>query len=200
MEAEPLGRRIVVVGLGNPGRSYATHRHNLGFMVVDRLEAETGSSWKRARENALICEIPIAGVFATLVKPQTYMNLSGQAVDPLIRRLGVDPSVMIVVHDDLDLGPGTIRVKRGGGDGGNRGVRSIADTVRSRDFIRVRMGIGRPPGGVEPEEFVLSGFARDESAALTDHVTRGVEAVKLIATVGLDQAKNILQAEKKTAP
>ncbi len=200
MQATPLGPRIVVVGLGNPGKAYSTHRHNLGFMVADRLAQEERALWRKVRENAVVCEIRIDGVLATLVQPQTYMNLSGLAVAPILRKRNVDPSAMIVVHDDLDLAPGKVRIKSGGGDGGHRGVRSIAQTAQSRDFIRVRMGIGRPPGGVDPEEFVLSGITKEEAEGLADHVSRGVQAVRLIATLGLDSARTLIHAGKLTAP
>jgi len=200
MHSAPLGRRIVVVGLGNPGKAYSTHRHNLGFMVVDRLARDEQASWRKTRENALICEIRIDGVGARLVKPQTYMNLSGRAVAPIVRRLGLDPSLLIVVHDDLDLEPGTIRIKLGGGDGGHRGVRSIAETLQSREFVRVRMGIGRPPGRLDPEEFVLSTFTKEEAEGLSEHVSRGNQAVRCIATQGLERARNMVHSGNIMAP
>ncbi len=200
MQGAPLGSRIVVVGLGNPGKTYSAHRHNLGFMVVDLLAQEERAQWRKARENALVSEVRIDGVAARLVKPQTYMNLSGRAVVAIIHRLGLDPSHMIVVHDDLDLEPGTIRIKSGGGDGGHRGVRSIAEMLQSREFVRVRMGIGRPPAGVDPETFVLSAFTKGAAEGLADHVSRGDQAVRLIATLGMEGARNMVHAGRIVAP
>ena len=189
-------RPILVVGLGNPGKAYSLHRHNLGFMVVDKLAEEKGGSWQRHREKALVCQIRIEESPAVLVKPQTYMNLSGRAVAPILGKLHADPARMIVIHDDLDLVPGSVRIKSGGGDGGHKGVRSIADSLRFRDFIRVRMGIGRPPEGVPADEFVLSRFTREEAAHLKDHVSRGERAVRLILTLGLEQARNMIHSER----
>ena len=190
----------LVIGLGNPGKEYAETRHNLGFMVVDRLAEDERAPWRKARENALVSDIRIDDVAVRLVKPQTYMNLSGRAVAPIVRRLGLDPSRMIVVHDDLDLALGTVRIKSGGGDGGHRGVRSIAEILQSREFVRVRMGIGRPPAGVDPEEFVLSAFTREEAEGLPEHVSSGDQAVRFIATLGTEGARKLVHAGKMMAP
>lgn len=189
-------RPNLVVGLGNPGKAYSRHRHNLGFMVVDQLAEERGGSWKKHREKALVCEIQVEKTVAVLVKPQTYMNLSGRAVAPILEKFHADPARMIVIHDDLDLVAGSVRIKSGGGDGGHKGVRSIADSLRFRDFVRVRMGIGRPPEGVPAEEFVLSAFTREESAHLREQVKKGDRAVRLILTLGMEQARNIIHSER----
>ena len=171
MRGTPSGKQIVIVGLGNPGKNYSRQRHNLGFRVVDELAQEGACSWKDNRQKALVCEagIDTTGVF--LVKPQTFMNLSGHAVEPILRRLNADPGRMIVVHDDLDLAPGKVRIKIGGGDGGHKGVRSIADSLRFRDFIRVRLGVGRPPEGTSAEEFVLNSFREEEEDLSKDLVS-----------------------------
>ncbi len=193
MTSNALRTRIIVVGLGNPGKKYSRHRHNLGFMVVDRLAEEEGGTWTVNPEKTKICSITIHSRSVVLAKPQTYMNLSGKAVAPLIRRIYADPAGMIVVHDDLDLAPGRIRMKIGGGDGGHKGIRSIADSLRFREFIRVRLGVGRPPTGVQPEEFVLSPFAPEEESA-SDLVVRGARAVRLVVEHGVEQAQNMIHA------
>lgn len=196
MRGTPSGKQIVIVGLGNPGNNYARHRHNLGFKVVDELAREASGSWRNNRRKALICEAEIEGTMVFLVKPQTFMNLSGQAVDPILKRLNADPARMIVVHDDLDLAAGRVRIKLGGGDGGHKGVRSIADSLRFRDFIRVRLGVGRPTEGTSPEEFVLSPFSGEEEDILGDLVQTGCRAVHLVVAHGVERAQNILYSMK----
>ena len=191
----PSGKQIVIVGLGNPGKNYARQRHNLGFRVVDELAQEAACSWTDNQRKALVCEAGIDKTMVALVKPQTFMNLSGHAVEPILRRLNADPGRMIVVHDDLDLAPGKVRIKIGGGDGGHKGVRSIADSLRFRDFIRVRLGVGRPPEGTSAEEFVLSQFC-EEAALQNDLIQNGCRAVHLIVMHGVEQAQNMLYSGK----
>ena len=174
------GKEIVIVGLGNPGRAYARQRHNLGFMVVDMVADASGARWTEAREKALTARVELEGHGSTLVKPQTYMNLSGRAVAPILKRVNGDPARMIVIHDDIDLVPGRIRMKRGGGDGGHRGVRSIADSLRFRDFVRIRIGVGRPPEGVGAEEYVLTGFRPEERADVDSWLESAVQTLRSI--------------------
>ncbi|MCA1960935.1 MAG: aminoacyl-tRNA hydrolase [Desulfomonile sp.] len=193
------GQPVVVVGLGNPGRKYAWHRHNVGFMVVDRLAHQAGGTWSKAKEKAFTSRVLIEGLPVVLVKPQTYMNASGQAVGPIVRRLSADPTQMVVIHDDLDLVPGRIRIKSGGGDGGHKGVRSIADSLRLKDFIRVRLGVGRPPEGMSAEEFVLSPFGQDERERLSEQISTAAEAVALIVTEGMEKAKNVIHSSTISA-
>jgi peptidyl-tRNA hydrolase, PTH1 family len=192
----PAGKQRLVVGLGNPGRNYERHRHNLGFMVVDEIAG--GMSWTANREKSLVCQVDLDGEKIWLLKPQTYMNLSGSAVGPALNRLNSDPARMIVIHDDLDLGPGRVRIKVGGGDGGHKGIRSIADSLRFRDFIRVRLGIGRPPSGVSPEEYVLTAFALEEEVR-RELMETGRRAVAMILTHGVEYAQNCLHSTKITA-
>ncbi len=196
MRGFPAGKQRLIVGLGNPGRNYERHRHNLGFMVVDELAGEL--NWTTNREKTLICQAELEGERVWLLKPQTYMNRSGSAVGPALNRLNSDPTRMIVIHDDLDLAPGRVRIKVGGGDGGHRGIRSIADSLRFRDFIRVRLGIGRPPAGVPAEEFVLTGFFDDEDVR-KELVQVGRRAVGLILTHGVEYAQNCLHSSRITA-
>jgi len=199
VRGKPSGRHIIIVGLGNPGRAFSMHRHNLGFMVVERLAADESGVWTVNTEKTQVCEIKIDGQPVVLAKPQTYMNLSGKAVAPLSRRLNADPAWMIVVHDDLDLAAGTVRVKIGGGDGGHKGIRSIADSLRFRDFVRIRLGIGRPPQGVSPEEFVLTSLGPDERPLVDDLVWEGARAVRLVVTDGVERAQHIVHT-RKSAP
>lgn len=186
----------VIVGLGNPGRKYAHHRHNIGFMVADLLARQAGADWRSARDKTLLCECRIDSDMVLLVKPQTFMNLSGRAVAPLVKRLYIEPGQLIAVHDDMDLVVGKVRLKQGGGDGGHRGIRSIAECIGTKDFVRIRLGIGRPPAGVEPEEFVLSPFAEDEAGEAEELVSLGAEAVRLVLTMGLEDACNKIHAVK----
>ncbi|MBI4964831.1 MAG: aminoacyl-tRNA hydrolase [Desulfomonile tiedjei] len=199
MRGSPSGHQIMIVGLGNPGKNYARHRHNLGFMVVNELAGQTDASWKTNREKSLICDIEIADKRVTLLKPQTFMNLSGKAVAPVLRRLNANPEAMIAIHDDLDLAFGKVRIKVGGGDGGHKGIRSIADSLRFRDFVRVRLGIGRPPAGVAPDEFVLTNFASEEDSTVKDLIEMGSCAVRLILNFGVEQAQNAIHAGRKAA-
>jgi peptidyl-tRNA hydrolase, PTH1 family len=191
----PAGKQRLIVGLGNPGRTYERHRHNLGFMVVDELAG--GMCWTTNREKSLVCQVDLEGEKIWLLKPQTYMNRSGSAVGPALNRLNSDPARMIVIHDELDLASGRVRIKVGGGDGGHRGIRSIADSLRFRDFIRVRLGIGRPPPGVSPEDYVLTAFGLEEQVR-RELVEAGRRAVSLILTHGVEYAQNCLHSTKIT--
>lgn len=187
-------RSFIVVGLGNPGFKYANHRHNAGFMVVDVLAEELGGMWSSSKHDALTCSIAYSGSELTLVKPQTYMNLSGKSVHKIISFKKLDMVTLIVIHDELDIKFGRVRIKIGGGDGGHRGIRSIADSLRFRDFTRVRIGIGRPPPGVDPEDFVLHPFTLSERPIANRLVQLAVEATKLIVSHGTEYAKSIIHS------
>ncbi len=136
----------VVAGLGNPGDEYSRSRHNAGFMTIDRIAKAKGVELNRRRFKGVTAEITLAEKPALLVKPQTFYNLSGECISDLLGYFKIPPHNLIVVHDELDLEAGRLRIKQGGGDAGNRGVRSIAESLGTTDFIRVRIGIGRPPG------------------------------------------------------
>lgn len=181
----------LVIGLGNPGLRYAKTRHNLGFVVVDRLAAESSS---RIRDRGMLSrygKVRIAGGDAVLAKPQTYMNRSGEAAAKLIRHFAVDLAQVIVIHDDLDLAVGVVRIKSGGGSGGHNGLTSIIDTLSSAEFTRVRLGIGRPPGGSDAADYVLERFRRDEVDLADTAVMTASRAVVEIISSGLDTAMNL---------
>ncbi len=186
----------IVVGLGNPGQKYSRHRHNLGFMVLDALAEEARGIWIRSRELAFVCRLTLENQDILLIKPQTYMNLSGRAVSEISYGPKTDLSRLIVLHDDLDLAEGAVRIKMGGGDGGHKGVRSIADLLASREFIRVRLGIGRPPAEITAEQFVLSPFSSEQEEVRKSLVKTGLLAIRLILEQGLERAQNVLHGEK----
>jgi len=166
----------------------------MGFHVVDELARQESGSWSPNREKTHICVVEIENQRVILAKPQTYMNLSGKAVAPLMQRENADPARLIVIHDDLDIVVGKVRIKVGGGDGGHRGIRSIADSLRFRDFVRVRLGIGRPPEGVPAEEFVLTSFGPEEQSTATALALAGAEVVRLLVASGVDEARNMIHS------
>ena len=184
----------LVAGLGNPGPRYQGTRHNAGFLVVDELARRWGSTFtgdrlaKRARHGS-----------HRLLKPWTFMNLSGRAVQAEMARLAIAPADLVVVHDDLDLPLGRIRIKRGGGAGGQRGVRDIAERI-GPDFARVRLGIGRPPERWTVEHWVLSRFRPDEEELVVDVVALAADAVELLLAEGLDAAMNRINGSDLRAP
>lgn len=174
----------VIIGLGNPGKKYEKTRHNLGFMVVDRLAFANDSVIKKKKHYSLIGSWQSGGEEVLLVKPQTYMNHSGSAVRSLCNELGVKAEDFIVIHDDLDLPLSRIRIRQRGGAGGHLGVRSILEALKSQNFLRVRMGVGRPPQGVDPTEYVLEPFLPQEEVFLTDVVSQAAEAVESLLENG----------------
>jgi PTH1 family peptidyl-tRNA hydrolase len=181
---------ILVVGLGNPGREHAQNRHNVGFMAVDELARRVGAEPFRDRFSGAWAKAEIAGEPAFLLEPRTYMNASGESVQPAMAFFKIAPSELVVVHDELDLPFGEVRLKHGGGHAGHNGLRSILERVGTGDFGRVRVGIGRPPPGFQGEvaSFVLSGFAPDERAALPDLVKKAGDSILDIARRGFAAA------------
>lgn len=179
----------LVVGLGNPGRGYAGTRHNVGWAVADLLAARLRVRWRRAGFAAEVAEGDIGGRRVVLLKPLTYMNRSGEAVAEAARRYGAAGRV-ILVHDDLDLPLGRVRVRRGGGAGGHRGVLSVQAALGTREVGRVRVGIGRPPAGVDPADYVLAPFAPEEEAAVGEAVERAAAAVETVVREGFEAAMN----------
>lgn len=192
----------VIAGLGNPGEQYSRSRHNAGFMTIDRIAKAKAVEFGRRKFHGVIAEIILEEKPALLVKPQTFYNLSGQCVASVLGYFKVPPEHLIVVHDELDLEAGRLRIKQGGGDAGNRGVRSIAESLGSADFIRVRIGIGRPPGyseAIEPgqsakteenKDYLLRPMTAAERQALAPMLDRAADAVAAIADKGLEAAMN----------
>jgi PTH1 family peptidyl-tRNA hydrolase len=179
---------LLVVGLGNPGREYARNRHNVGFMVVDELAKRHGGSW-RSKFSGQLAEIRLDGHKLALLKPETFMNESGSSVGAAARFFKLDPDAVLVVHDEGDLERGRLQLRLGGGLGGHNGLRSIAQHLKTQDFLRLRVGVGRPGRG-DPRplaDYVLADFEPDEDAAAI--VARAAEAVETLDTEGLDAAQ-----------
>jgi PTH1 family peptidyl-tRNA hydrolase len=180
----------VVVGLGNPGRRYRSTRHNVGFRVVDRLAERWGVAVSREAHRALVGDARRDGERVLLVKPQTFMNESGGSVASLQRFYRFDPTHVVVVHDDVDLEIGRLRMRSGGGAGGNRGVDSVMAALADPGFLRIRVGVGRPPVGPVPSDWVLSAPRPEEAAALENAEERAAGAVELLLTDGPARAMN----------
>jgi peptidyl-tRNA hydrolase, PTH1 family len=180
---------LLVAGLGNPGRQYADTRHNVGFMVADELVRRLGGSW-RGKFAGELAEVRLDGLRLALLKPQTYMNESGRSVGAAARFFKVGPEGLLVVHDEVDLDPGRLQVRLGGGLAGHNGLRSVASALGTPDFARVRIGVGRPERG-DPRpvaDFVLSGFPPEVDAEAL--VSRAADAVEAIARDGVEEAQN----------
>jgi peptidyl-tRNA hydrolase, PTH1 family len=188
----------LVVGLGNPGPSYAGHRHNVGFRVVSRLADKAGAPEAKSKFKGLHTRATIAGRDVVLLLPQTYMNVSGESVRPAADFFRVPPENVVVVHDELDLPFGEVRIKVGGGLAGHNGLRSIAQHLGTQDFIRVRFGIGRPrSGAVVP--YVLGDFSSDERVVLETHLDRAISAVEQLVAEGPERAMAALHTKTKPA-
>lgn len=185
-------RRRIIVGLGNPGKQYANNRHNAGFMVVDRLADRHGLKFTRMMSKGLVALGEIEGRKVALVKPQTFMNLSGESVAPIVKFYKSEPSDLLVVYDELDLPAGQLRMRPKGGSGGHNGMKSIIARLGSEDFPRLRIGVGRPPGRRDPKDFLLDDFTRDEMAALEPAFDRAVEGIRRWLSDGIDNAMNFV--------
>ena len=176
----------MVVGLGNPGREYAAHRHNIGFRVVDALARAHGVAFTRRKgAKAGVAEARVSDCPVLLAKPQTFMNLSGKSVRRLSRSLGVPPERILVIYDDLDLPLGRLRLRAEGSSGGHKGIRSIIDTLGTQAFPRLRVGIDRPPGRMDPVDYVLKPFDRDQKPFLAEAVARAAAAVECWLAEGI---------------
>jgi peptidyl-tRNA hydrolase, PTH1 family len=182
----------IVVGLGNPGRDYAAHRHNVGAMVADVLARRLGGAFRSHRSGCEVLEGRIGGERLVLAKPRAYMNVSGGPTVAAARFFKVPPDRVTVVHDELDLPYGTIRVKSGGGEGGHNGLRSISAAFGTKDYQRVRIGIGRPPGRMDPADFVLRPFSAAERTDLPVLLEEAADAVELLLETGLEATQNRL--------
>lgn len=179
-----------VVGLGNPGPKYADTRHNVGFGVVERIAERAGILLSDKKFKARVGRGRWAGEDCLLMLPQTFMNLSGESVGPALGFFKGTLDQVIVVHDELDLPVGTFRLKRGGGHGGHNGLRSLMKHLPGPGFIRVRVGIGRPPPQWDPADYVLGRFTSEESAMVDGVLDEAVEAIEVVITRGLDPAMN----------
>jgi peptidyl-tRNA hydrolase, PTH1 family len=192
----------LVVGLGNPGTRYAGNRHNIGAMVLDRLVARLRERFGSHRSGAQLAEARLApvqgrpGPRVLLARPTSYMNVSGQQVGALAGFFRVPVARLLVVHDELDIPFGQLRLKRGGGEGGHNGLRSITAALGGRDYARLRLGIGRPPGRMDPADFVLRDFPRAERAEVDLLVELGADAVEDVLTRGWDRAQNLVNTRE----
>jgi PTH1 family peptidyl-tRNA hydrolase len=183
----------LVVGLGNPGREYAGNRHNVGFMVAELLASRVGAKFgrhKRAVAEVGEGRLGFGGPKLILVKPLTYMNLSGAPVAALAQFFKVPVENVVAVHDELDVPYGQVRVKRGGGEGGHNGLRSMSKSLGTKEYARVRFGIGRPPGRQDPADFVLSDFSGVERKELDFLVDRAADVVEAVVLEGVEWAQN----------
>lgn len=186
----------LIVGLGNPGPSYAGHRHNLGAMVVVELAARAGASLRSHKARAVAAEVRIGatapgvpGPRAVIATPLSYMNESGGPVAGLISFYKIPTSSLVVIHDELDIPFGDVRLKLGGGEGGHNGLRSISKSVGTKDFLRVRVGIGRPPGRMDAADYVLHDFSGSERKEVPLLVSEAADAVETLVTAGLAAAQ-----------
>jgi PTH1 family peptidyl-tRNA hydrolase len=182
----------LIVGLGNPGRGYSNNRHNIGFVCLNHFARSQGVKFDRKQGQARIGTGKIAGNEAVLAKPQTYVNRSGESVSRLVQRFNISLDELVIIHDDLDLPLAKIRISHGSSSGGHKGIESIITELGSQDFIRVRIGIGRPPEASEEEiiKYVLSDFTPEQKRAITPVIPRVSEALLCLLTEGLTPAMN----------
>ncbi|MCX2962671.1 aminoacyl-tRNA hydrolase [Gordonia sp. Z-3] len=184
-----------IVGLGNPGPKYEKTRHNIGAMVADGLVASAGERWKlHKKSGAQLAPITLAGHQALVAKPRNYMNECGRQIGPLAKFYSVPAADLIVLHDELDIDFGQLRLKQGGGEGGHNGLRSISQAIGSRDYLRIRLGIGRPPGRQDPADFVLKPFPSAARTEVELLIGRGIDAAELLVSHGLEAAQNTVHA------
>jgi len=187
--------RWIIVGLGNPGPEYTATRHNAGAMVLALLAERMGARFKAHRTRNDIAEGRLAGQPVTLARPRSYMNLSGGPVSALLGFYKISPERTVVIHDELDVSFGTVRLKLGGGDNGHNGLRSITQSLGTRDYYRVRFGIGRPPGRMDPADYVLKAFSATERKELPFALDRCADATETLITKGLTEAQNLYHTD-----
>lgn len=180
----------LIVGLGNPGPRYEGNRHNVGFLVADELAARVGGKFKAHKAGSDVVEGRLGSRRVVLAKPRSFMNLSGGPVAGTSRFYKVAPESLIVVHDELDLPYGTVRLKRGGGENGHNGLRSITKSLGTKEYLRVRFGVDRPPGRMDPADYVLKDFSGAERKDLGYFVDLCADAVEALAADGLEPAQN----------
>ena len=188
------GAQILLAGLGNPGPQYAGNRHNVGFMVLDELAARIGGKFKAHKSGAELLEGRLVGQRVILAKPRSFMNLSGGPVVGAARFYKIPADGVVVVHDELDLSFGALKLKFGGGDNGHNGLRSITKSLGTKDYYRVRFGVGRPPGRQDPADYVLKDFSTVERKELALELDRCADAVEALISTGLSAAQNTFHA------
>jgi PTH1 family peptidyl-tRNA hydrolase len=184
------GEHVLLAGLGNPGPRYAGNRHNVGFMVLDELATRVGGRFKAHKSGADVVEGHLAQRRVVLVRPRSFMNLSGGPVAGAARFFKLGAESTVVIHDELDIAFGSVKLKLGGGDNGHNGLRSITKSLGSKDYYRVRFGVGRPPGRMDPADFVLKDFSTVERKELPFLVDRCADAVEALIGSGLTAAQN----------
>lgn len=194
MEGITESNLFLIVGLGNPGREYKKTRHNVGFMVLDRLATRLGETFSRLEFKALVARASYQGNRLLLAKPQTYMNASGQAVNGLLHFYKVPLHHLMVVYDDVDLPFGVLRLRPVGGSAGQKGMRSIIEKVGTESFARLRVGIGRPPGKMDAAAYVLQKFSPQEEQLLDSVLDRAAAAILTFVGEGLERAMNLYNA------
>jgi peptidyl-tRNA hydrolase, PTH1 family len=189
----------LVVGLGNPGPEYARTRHNVGFLVADRVARALGAEFTVRKFAAELAEARTGAEKVWIMKPQTYMNHSGEAVGPALRfwKLGVED--LVVVHDEIELEPFRVQLKVGGGDSGHNGVKSLNAHVGTREYARVRVGVGRPPPAIDPADWVLGQWKRADDAEVDASVERAAEATRLCVELGAAKAMNQVNRRARAA-
>ncbi len=181
---------FLLIGLGNPGREYKDTRHNFGFMLIDRIAVRLNARGMKVQSKAIVTDAMYQDRKLILAKPQTYMNLSGQSVQGLVHFYKIPLTNLMVLSDDLDIPFGTIRIRAAGGPGGQRGLSSVIESLGTKDFPRLRLGIGRPPGRMDPANFILQNFSRDEMKSISEILDAGADAVLEFVKNGLDMAMN----------
>ena len=181
---------LLVAGLGNPGEEYSKTRHNVGAEVIEILARRHGGKLRKQKERSLTDEVNVGGKRLALAIPLTYMNLSGEAVAPLVRRYGVEPARLVVVQDEMDFELGRIQVKNGGGLAGHNGLKSIVAHLHTQDFVRIRIGIGKPPGSRQGADHVLRRFSKAERGEIDVALEEAADAVELILAQGVEVAMN----------
>jgi len=180
----------LLIGLGNPGREYRDSRHNIGFMLIDRLTLRLNARGMKLQSQAIVISTQYEERKVMLAKPQTYMNLSGQSVQGLLHFYKIPVENLLIAHDDLDLPFGTIRIRPGGGPGGQRGMASTIERLGTKDFPRLRLGIGRPPGRMDPKDYVLQHFSKEDLSFLPEVLDRSADAALEFVIHGLNAAMN----------
>jgi PTH1 family peptidyl-tRNA hydrolase len=180
----------LLIGLGNPGREYRDSRHNVGFMLIDRIAVRLGARGMKVQSKAIVTTVTHDDRKLILAKPQTYMNLSGQSVQGLIHFYKLPLANVLIAYDDLDIPFGTIRIRPAGGPGGQRGMASTIEHIGTNDFPRLRIGIGRPPGRMDPAAYILQDFTRAEMKILSEILDRAADAALEFVVNGLDKAMN----------